>query len=519
MAALRRRRWLLIMRAIELVKPTEGQSGAADARVGSSSRDGVRKLQIVAHCCYSLCGLAVFTWFAFQFKFDLPSAGFLYLILIVLTAQYGGFLAATVTSIAAVMCLDYFFEAPVFAFSVGERTDWLAFAAFEFTALVISRLALHAKAKTFEAEARHQDSERLYETARQVLLLDKAQKPGDFITSSILQVFQVRSVVLFDAVSAETYASGETSPQLEDRARAAYYLDTDRFDPVTGTWFVTLRLGGKPFGSLALSDAKMTPTVATALASLSAIVLERSRSIEREYRAEAARQAESLRSSVLDALAHDIKTPLTIIRTASSGLLAAGGLSDEKTELVGLIDEQSTKLNHLASHLLTAARLEKTEFQPQQEPLLFSSLLQAACEDFDQTRDRERFQLLPASDEVPVCGDRKLIKRALAQLLDNAIKYSVPGSPIEMAVTVSDTEVIAEVRNEGPAIASTDRRRIFERFYRTAEAQFGAPGTGLGLSIVKRIGDAHGGRVWVQSADGEKTAFFFALPRGQEKNI
>jgi two-component system sensor histidine kinase KdpD len=507
------------MRAIELIKPTEAENSAADARVGSSPRDRVRKLQIVAHCCYSLCGLAAFTWFAFQFKFDLPSAGFLYLILIVLTAQYGGFFAATVTSITAVICLDYFFEAPVFAFSVGERTDWLAFAAFEFTALVISRLALHARAKTFEAEARHQDSERLYETARQVLLLDKAHKPGDFITSSILQVFKVRSVVLFDAVSAETYTSGAAWPELEEHARAAYYLDADRFESATGTWLVTLRLGGKPFGSLALSDAKMTPTVATALGSLSAIVLERSRSIEREYRAEAGRQAEALRSSVLDALAHDIKTPLTIIRTASSGLLAAGGLSVDKTELVGLIDEQSTRLNELASHLLTAARLETTEFQPQHEPLLFSSLLQAACSDFDSSNDRERVQLMPVFDEVPVFGDRKLIRRALAQLLDNALKYSVPGSPIEMAVRVSATEVIAEVRNEGPPIAPADRRRIFERFYRTAEAQFGAPGTGLGLSIVKKVADAHAGRVWVESADGERTAFFFALPKGQEKTI
>src|SRR5262249_48690936 len=103
--------------------------------------------------------------------------------------------------------------------------------------------------------------------------------------------------------------------------------------------------------------------------------------------------------------------------------------------------------------------------------------------------------------------------------LDNAVKYSVPETPIEMAVTMSSTEVIAEVRNEGPAIASADRRRIFERFYRTAEAQSGPPGTGLGLSIVKKIAEAHGGRVWVQSADGDQTAFFFALPRGQEKRI
>jgi two-component system sensor histidine kinase KdpD len=503
------------MNATELITPPINE-GIADSSDDVSLKAGL-KVHTLVHCCYSLAGLAVLTWFGFQLSLNLASIGFLYLILIVLTAQYSGFLVATAASIAAVMCLDFFFEPPIFAFTVGERTDWLAFAAFEFTALVISRLTLHAHVKAAEATARHQDSERLYETARQILLLDKARKPGDFITSSIFQVFQIRAVVLFDAISAETYSSGSVSEEMEELTRAAYYCDADRLDPVTRTWFITLRLGGKPFGTLALSDARMTSTAATALGSLSAIVLERSRSFEREYRAEAARQAECLRAAVLDALAHDIKTPLTIIRTASSGLLAVGGLSDDKTELVALIDEQSAKLNDLASHLLSAARLDSTDFRPQQEPLLFSSLLKAAIKDFDQPDHRERFRLWWEADEVPVFGDRRLIQRALVQLLDNALKYSVPESPVEIKVAVTDQEVIAEIRNQGPAIAPAARERIFERFFRAPETRFGAPGTGLGLSIVKKIADAHRGRVWVESDENDKTAFFIALPKEPEK--
>jgi two-component system sensor histidine kinase KdpD len=504
------------MSATELITATKCESYAGNSPHRASRRTRA-KLQTLSHCCYSLCGLAVFTWAAFHLSLNLASTGFLYLILVVLAAEYGGCLEATVTSVVAVVCLDYFFESPIFAFSVGERTDWLAFAAFEFTALVISRLTLRAHVKAAEATARHQDSERLYETARQILLLDKARRPGDFITSSILQVFQIQAVVLFDAISAETYSSGSVSQEMEERTRAAYYCDADHLDPVTRTWFITLRLGGKPFGSLALSDAGMTSTVATALASLSAIVLERSRSFEREYRAEAARQAECLRAAVLDALAHDVKTPLTIIRTASSGLLAVGGLSDDKTELVALIDEQSAKLNDLASHLLSAARLDSTDFRPQQEPLLFSSLLKAAIKDFDQPHHCERFRLWWEADEVPVFGDRRLIQRALVQLLDNALKYSVPESPIEIKVAVTDQEVIAEIWNQGPAIAPVARERIFERFFRAPETRFGAPGTGLGLSIVKKIADAHRGRVWVESNENDKTAFFLALPKEPEK--
>jgi two-component system sensor histidine kinase KdpD len=506
------------MRTTELIRP-ESDTATAGPLVESVSRHWEVKLRTAATCGYSLLGLALVTWFAFQLKFDLPSAGFLYLIVIIVTAQYGGFLEATISSIAAVLSLNYFFEAPIFAFSVGDRADWLAFGAFEFTALVISRLALRARLKTTEAEARQRDSEHLYETARQVLLIDKVRKPGDLIASTILQVFQIRAVVLFDAVAVETYACGHATAEIIEKARATYYLDADRFDPPVGAWCVTLRLGGKPFGSIALCDRTMTPTVATALASLSAIVLERARSLEKEYRTEAARQTESLRAAVLDALAHDIKTPLTIIRAASSGLLAAGGLSNEKTELVGLIDEQSTKLNGIASHLLTAARLESADFQPQWEPVLFSSILRAVVGDFDQENNRQRIELSLTPDEIPVSGDRKLIQRALTQLLDNALKYSIPDSPIEVKTIVSDTEIVAAVCNQGPTIAPSQRQRIFERFYRAPEARFGAPGTGLGLSIVKKIADAHRGRVWVECDERDKTIFFLALPKEPERRI
>src|SRR5215470_1636302 len=144
---------------MELLKVAEVESSGGEPRLQNATRSLGGKLHAFAYYCYSLCGLAAFTWLAFQLRFDFPSAGFLYLIVVVLTAEYAGFLAATVTSIGAVVCLDYLFEAPIFNFSVGERADWLAFAAFEFTALVISRLALRAHLKATEAEARHQDSE------------------------------------------------------------------------------------------------------------------------------------------------------------------------------------------------------------------------------------------------------------------------------------------------------------------------------------------------------------------------
>jgi len=109
-------------------------------RLSSLSGRAESKFGTLAHCCYSLGGMVIFTWAAFHLNLNLASTGFLYLILVVLTAVYGGFLEATVTSLAAATCLNFFFDPPIFTFSVSDSANWVAFGAFEFTALVISRL-------------------------------------------------------------------------------------------------------------------------------------------------------------------------------------------------------------------------------------------------------------------------------------------------------------------------------------------------------------------------------------------
>jgi two-component system sensor histidine kinase KdpD len=282
--------------------------------------------RLLSYCCF-LAGVAVCTWLAFHFGFNLASSGFLYLVLVVLAAVYGGVCEATVTSIVSATCLNYFFIPPIWSFHVSDPADWVALGTFELTALVIGRLSHRAQVQAAEAIAAQHHSERLYRTAQRILLLDRSREPGTLITSLIREVFDLPGVVLFDAIAASTYVSGISLPEAEERARSAYYLNSDVFDAESNTWFCVLRLGVQPVGGLALCDGTLTPLVATALASLSAIALERARSFEKEYRAEAARQSEQLRTAVLDALAHAFKTPLTIIRTASSGLLAASSLS------------------------------------------------------------------------------------------------------------------------------------------------------------------------------------------------
>jgi two-component system sensor histidine kinase KdpD len=257
----------------------------------------------------------------------------------------------------------------------------------------------------------------------------------------------------------------------------------------------------------------MGQLTATALASLAATALERARAIERQYHAEAARQAEQLRTAVLDALAHQFKTPLTVIRTASSGLPAAGGLSQLQTELVSLIDQEARKLNDLASKLVGAPALDSPEFAPQPEPLLLSRLVKTAIQELDQQADRDRFQVAAPAEEAPVFADRELILTALAQLIDNALKYSLPRSCIGVTFLVREAAVELRVRSQGLVVAAADRERIVERFYRAPGAHDCSAGTGLGLSIVKTIVADHQGRVWAEGEPDYGTVFSLSLPK------
>jgi two-component system sensor histidine kinase KdpD len=468
------------------------------------------KLAAAMPSALALAGIAVCTWLAFRVGQSFAFTGFLYLVFVVLTARYGGFWQATVVSVAAAACLNYFFVPPIFSFA-NSPTNWAALGAFEFTALVISRLSQRAQMRADEAIAGRREMERLYETSRRILLFS-SWEPGPLICSLIRDSFELRGVRLFDAQSAVTYESGESLPDSETRTRDIYYLDGDVFDSPTRTWYCVVRLGIQPVGGMALIGTGMTKLAATALASLAGIALERARTLQRESRAQASRQTEQLRVAVLDALAHDFKTPLAVARTASSGLLELGGLTELQLELVTTIDRQANKLNRLASRLLTAAVLDGAEFKPRLKPVLFSSVVDEALRKLDLEAGQVRFRVTPGNPEMPVLADEEMMLTAVGQILDNALKYSEPGSPVDLCLAARDLEVVLTVRSKGPVVAASERLRLFERFYRSPETRNLPAGTGLGLSIVKRIVDAHRGRVWAEPEVGYGTSFGLTLP-------
>jgi len=469
-------------------------------------RESIEALEVFA----AILTVVVISLAAFQLHFTLAVTAFILFLLIVVAALQLGFWQATLTSVVGVVFLDFLFTPPLFSLK-ADATGVMALVAFEAAAVVVSRLSAQVQHQARIAKQQSINMERLYELARNILLVTRHEPVGKQVAAFVHQAIGVNSVALFDAGTLQVYGAGDASADLEQKARNTWLADKNEEDPAEHTWSRVLRLGHKGTGAIVLRAAHLSPIVADAIASLAAIALERSRSLEKETRSEAARQSEQLRTAVLDALAHAFKTPLTTIMAASSGLIEAGTLSRSEEDLARLIDEQSVVLNGLTTRLLQTARLEGAEINLRHEECSLGELIEDVMEPY-----QDQFSRMPARLDIPdpalrVAGDCGLIVTAMRQLVDNAIKYSDPGTEITIAGTRLGSEILISVHNNGPAIKPEDRERIFDRFYRSPGMQHKAAGTGLGLSITRKIAEAHQGKVWTENAEGGPT-FYVAFP-------
>ena len=415
-------------------------------------------------------------------------------------------------SLLSVACLDYFFTQPLFKFYMTDPHDWIALITFESVALLVSRLSNQVSRHARESEIHRSQLQKLYELSQRILLLD-AQKPVDQQLASLIQfTLQVKGVALWNTYDLRLCKSGDCDVS-EDEVRSVYFMDVNRDDSATATSWRVLRLGTRPIGSLVICGHSLDPASINATVSLTAVAIERARSFSAESSAEAARQSEQLRSAVLDGLAHAFKTPLTTIRSSSSGLLEMDTLSGTEKRLVTLIDRQAEHLNDLTTHMLTTARIDNVDLKVRKERVDLMELIRRTASRHPRRNSGPSRQ---RSTEMPgqaVWADPQLLKMALLQLFDNAAKYGIPGSAIAVDVQEEPSEVLISVHNEGSFIPFEERSRIFQRFYRCPGSDRRASGTGIGLSVVKRITEAHQGRAWVNSDQLTGTTFFLTLPR------
>ncbi len=355
----------------------------------------------------------------------------------------------------------------------------------------------------------------LHEFTRRTLQMNLVQKPGQQLVEEILKLFALEAVALFDADLNETYQAGRWTIDPGELALNVYHFETSDDDPHTGIGRRVIRLAAVPIGSLVLRG-ELSPLAASALAAIVAITFDRYRATANETLLQSEREAERMRATVLDSIAHAYKTPLTAIRAASSGLTEMGRLSPAQAELVALIDEQAALLSQLTTRLLTTARIEAAGDSPtlalRIEPVSAASLIEEVVAGLGERASASplRFEIEP--QDLNFHCDRSLVTMILTQYLDNACKYSDADSEISVSLARAGSEVLISVRSFGDVILAADRERIFERYYRASAAATRAPGTGIGLSIAKRAALAHGGSVWVASEQTAGTTFFAAIP-------
>jgi two-component system sensor histidine kinase KdpD len=472
----------------------------------------------LAQCLIAGAALSLLTYAGFVLQINLLTISFLYLLIVVAVASRFGFVTASFSSLLAVLLLDYYFEPPLFSFEVESSGIFVALVTFEVTALAISRLHGQGMRVAREAAINRTEMEQLYELSRSSLLLDLRQPQGPQLAVLIHRIFGARAVALFDLNLSRQDRMGDWDTGEEDLARECYLRDASQDDSSTQTWQRVLRAGPGPVGALVVRG-KLSPLVVDALASLAAIAIDRHQWVDKEERTETAKKAEQLRATVMDALAHEFKTPLTAVQTASSGLLELGGLTETQRDLVTLIDGEAIRLNKLCTQLLKAAKLETRQADLETADVKVLDLVHEVLAGHPVEVERNSIQLSVGDPLLTVRADRELLAMILAQYIDNARKYSTAGSLISIAAQASHNDVLISVHNFGPAIRIEDRERIFERFYRSPELKDAIPGTGIGLSVVRKAAEAHHGHVWVISDGMEGTTFFLSLPINARRTL
>jgi two-component system sensor histidine kinase KdpD len=497
-----------LLRQFERIVTTSGTRNAAPAGQRNTGFRAIVAQWRLLGACLVLGAVSVA---GFALHLTLTVASFVDLLIVFGVALICGFWQASVVSLLAVASLDFLFTQPLFHFTITDQRDWISLATFETASLLISRLSARERRSSTEATIHRTGMEQLYELSRNSLLLDLRQPPGPQLVVLIQRIFTAQAVALFDVNSGQEYTAGSWPDGEKGIARESYVNGLSWDDPGSLTSGRVLLAGSEHVGALVMRGEANT-LVVDALTALAAMAIDRCQSFAKEERAEYLRKSDQLRSAVMDALAHDFKTPLATVQAANSGILETGDLNASQAELVSIIDTEMTRMNAICTRLLQTAKLESGSLDVAADDVNLEALIAQVIANVDDETDRRRIRVTIEDAQMEIRGDRTLLEMIISQYVENARKYSLPGTPIGISVRRSNDEALFSIHNLGPTIPLEDRERIFDRFYRSPAHAESIPGTGIGLSVVRKAATAHHGHVWVVSDPNEGTTFYLSIP-------
>jgi two-component system sensor histidine kinase KdpD len=423
----------------------------------------------------------------------LPGVLLIYMLVVVVVAVIGGTLPAIGSAVVAFLLANWYFTPPIHTWTIDEGENILALVVFVVVAAIVSTMVATAARRSVEAARARAEAE--------VLVRLGATVTADDPLRSL--VAHLRSSFGLDAVA--ILSRSESGWQIEMAAGTdvpARPEDADVVDELGSG--VVLALRGR---QLTVDDRRVLAAFATQVAA----ALERTRLSDAAASAGALAQANQLRAALLQAVSHDLRTPLAAIK-ASVSSLRQGDVSwdaEEEKEFLAAIEEQTDRLTVLVGNLLDMSRLQAGVLEPQLRAVAFDEVVPAAIASLVEgggSVDSELSEALP-----PVQADPALLERVVANLLDNAITHSRDGSKVHVAACRVNGDVALHVIDHGPGIARLDRERVFEPFQRAGD-QRSATGVGLGLAVARGFVEAMHGELQLDDTPGGGLTAIVTLP-------
>jgi two-component system, OmpR family, sensor histidine kinase KdpD len=409
------------------------------------------------------------------------SLSVVFLLGVVLISIVWGARLGIAASLLSALAFNFFHIPPTSHYTIADAENWVALGVFLVVALTASSVAEAARLRAQEADQRGREADLAAELAR--VLLGAPDVSGALAPAAqrIAQAFELRSCRLV----LEPFGG-------DDRTTAI---------PLAGE--------GARLGTLLVprGSERAAAAVRPALEALLSAALEREALTREVVETRALRRSDEIKTAVLRAVSHDLRSPLTAIVTSAEALASPALEADERQELAAGVTAESARLARLIDKLLELARLQAGAAEPHRDWCSVEEVLREAAESAGVAPDRMR--LVVDRDLPLILADPGQLERAFANLLENAARYSA-GQPISVRARQSGGRLLVRVVDRGPGIPRADQERIFEPFFRAGDSH--DAGSGLGLAIVRGFVEANGGHVHVESLPGQGASFVVELP-------
>jgi len=458
----------------------------------------------------------------------------IYLTGIVVVASRWGRGPSIMAAILSVAAYDFVFVPPYLTFAVSDTQYLFTFAVMLMVGLVVSRLTVRNKEQAEVARQRERRTGALYSLSRELASTRSLDAMIASVERHVQELFEGRAAVLLANEDGRLALRSDAPAFAQDPKEMAVAQWSHEHSEPAGRGTATLAGAGAlhlplvgsrgPVGVLAVAlDPGRRPPgtdqmhLLETFANQTALALERALLARDAHRQRLAAEGEKLRNAILAAVSHDLRTPLAAISGAASSLASSEDRLDAaaRRELVLTIHEEAQRMNRLANNLLEMGRLQsksvalRREWQPIEE--VFGSALHQL-----ESAMKDREVVLRVPENLPLVAiDEVLIERVLVNLLENALRYTPPGTPIELAAAARPGEILVEVLDRGPGLVPGEEDQIFDKFFR-GEAARSRQGVGLGLAVARAIVEAHAGRIRAGNREGGGAAFGFTLPIGGE---